>query len=230
MAGNKGMGSQQYEVQNSLTNAIGIDECNYCTSFAGDVVVAACWLPLPPELDSINDSKKLTHKQRLKAFGEIVNHGTFSVVPVPAAACRHASLKTVRDRAMAAAAWILMQMLEVKPAVILVDGAKDRVQVETIRSLVGDVEIVQLVGGDANSYLIGAASIVAKVYVDSLFWGWSKFWPGYGLESNHGTMTPKHREALRKLGASPVHRIGYGQGYWEQILSRSASDAAADAL
>lgn len=219
---------------------VGIDECNYCTSMAGDCVVCACWLPLEkPSIRDIDDSKRLTHCQRLRLFAEIARCGQFTVVPVPAAATLRVGLKLARDRAMGFALWSLVKQLHEVPTTVLIDGPTDKRQLQTIWELCpirlcdrdwcdtcdwcSAPDLRQVVNGDHKSYLIGAASIVAKIYVDTLFEGYNKFWPGYGLSTNHGAISKQHRECLRQNGPSPVHRTGYGRRFWSSILKRATS-------
>ena len=64
-----------------------------------------------------------------------------------------------------------------------------------------------------------AASIVAKVYLDALFEGWDQYWPGYGLNSNHGSPSTQHYTALREKGPTPVHRTAnYATEWWRRII------------
>jgi ribonuclease HII len=66
-----------------------------------------------------------------------------------------------------------------------------------------------VVGGDAKSRSIAAASIVAKVTRDRMMAEEAARWPGYGWETNRGYGTPEHYEALDRLGPSPLHRRSF---------------------
>lgn len=67
-----------------------------------------------------------------------------------------------------------------------------------------------IVGGDAAEAAIAAASIVAKVARDRLMARLAARYPGYGWERNAGYASAAHREALRRLGVTPHHRVGFG--------------------
>lgn len=225
------MGRKYLEQKLGLEFAVGIDETNYCTSMAGDCVVCACWLPLDkPFLHGVDDSKRLSHPEHLRLFAEISALGQFTVIPVPAAALSHTGLKLARDRAMGFALWSLVAQLREMPLAVLIDGATDRKQLGAIReccpiglhdpSRRNIPALQQVVDGDHQSYLIGAASIVAKVYVDALFAGYNEFWPGYGLGCNHGMMSRRHRQQVQAAGLSPVHRRGYAKAFWGKLMGR----------
>jgi ribonuclease HII len=66
-----------------------------------------------------------------------------------------------------------------------------------------------LVDGDARSYTIAAASVLAKVTRDRLMEGYETQFPGYGFAEHKGYATPRHYEAIEKLGPSPIHRRSF---------------------
>jgi ribonuclease HII len=66
-----------------------------------------------------------------------------------------------------------------------------------------------LIGGDGRSHSIAAASIVAKVFRDRMLVELDAEYPGYGLCRNKGYGTPEHREALDRLGLTPLHRRSF---------------------
>jgi ribonuclease HII len=66
-----------------------------------------------------------------------------------------------------------------------------------------------LVKGDARSVSIAAASILAKVTRDRLMVRAAEFWPGFGLERHMGYGTVEHLEAIKMLGACPIHRFSF---------------------
>jgi ribonuclease HII len=69
--------------------------------------------------------------------------------------------------------------------------------------------VLAVVGGDARSQSIAAASIVAKVLRDRLMRAWHRAYPAYGFDSNVGYPTPYHLRALREHGACPLHRVSF---------------------
>ena len=66
-----------------------------------------------------------------------------------------------------------------------------------------------LIHGDALSFSIAAASILAKVGRDNALDAWDRVFPGYGLAHNKGYSTPDHTDALRRLGPTPLHRFSF---------------------
>ena len=86
--------------------------------------------------------------------------------------------------------------LSVRPDVVLVDAVK----------LSLDVPTKAIIKGDALSYSIGAASILAKVYRDRLMQEYDAIYPWYGFAQNKGYGTKDHIDALKSVGPSPIHR------------------------
>ena len=76
-----------------------------------------------------------------------------------------------------------------------------------------DIPQESIIKGDAKSVSIAAASIVAKVTRDRVMEEYAKEYPGYGFERNMGYGTAEHREALKELGATPIHRRSFIHNY-----------------
>jgi ribonuclease HII len=176
----------------------GIDEAGR-GPLAGPVSVAAVILPPDYEHPVLNDSKKLSEKQRELLYEEIISDPRIRY---------HAEMISVEeiDRVnILQATWIGMRKcalaLSPRPDAVLIDG-------KPVRDF--PIHQVALVKGDSLSYSIAAASIIAKVQRDRLMIELAVQYPGYGFEIHKGYPTPKHLDALRKLGASPVHRRSFG--------------------
>lgn len=174
----------------------GIDEAGR-GPLAGPVVAAAVIFPSNYNNQIINDSKKLSSKQREKAF-EIIKCDsvcwTFSVV----------SQKTI-DRINILNATLLAmknsaKKLIPKPDVILIDGNK-KFQV--------DIETVTIVKGDSLSQSIAAASVVAKVIRDKIMERLDLSYPYYQWKKNKGYPTKAHFKAIEEFGVSPIHRESF---------------------
>lgn len=90
--------------------------------------------------------------------------------------------------------------LSVEPDFLLVDGRK-----------IPEIEVEQekVIGGDRRCHAIAAASILAKTARDALMVGYDADYPGYGFASHKGYPTAEHREAIRRLGSSPIHRRSF---------------------
>ncbi|MBQ4587185.1 MAG: ribonuclease HII, partial [Clostridia bacterium] len=73
-----------------------------------------------------------------------------------------------------------------------------------------------LIGGDAKSYSIGAASIIAKVYRDHLMMEYDSKYPAYGFAKNKGYGTKAHIDAIKEVGPCPIHRRTFIKNFWAQ--------------
>ncbi len=178
----------------------GVDEAGR-GPLAGPVVAAAVVLPanLSAELAGmLDDSKKLTAAQRLKAFVALrassaeIGVGAASVTEILRLNILHASMLAMRRAVI---------RLGPAPNLALVDGNYPP-------KLGCPVQCV--VGGDAICLSISAASIVAKVIRDRAMDRLAIRFPGYGWHTNAGYATAIHREALERLGATRHHRDSFG--------------------
>lgn len=84
----------------------------------------------------------------------------------------------------------------------IVDGNK-------LFKMPAEVKALSIIEGDSKSLLIGLASIVAKVYRDKLMEKFDRIYPGYEFSSNAGYPTVAHREAIKTLGPTAIHRVTY---------------------
>ena len=198
---------------------IGIDEVNYSPSAAGDCVVCACWLPLDSLIEGIDDSKRLTHKKRLELFAKINEIGSYSIQLATPNDIAVLGIYEARNSAAELAIIELNRKLCIQTGreaeLILVETSMKKLSIKYLQ-----IQVIR--NGDQLSYLIGAASIVAKVYIDALFEGYDKFWPGYNLSSNHGSVRSIHKQGLKELGPSPIHRTrNYASNWWAKLLNQN---------
>ena len=177
----------------------GIDEAGR-GPLAGPVVAAAVILDrarFPAELsERLDDSKALTAAVREACYAALlrcarIGIGAASAREIDRVNILQATLAAMR-RAGAA--------LGVTPDIALVDG--------NVAPLLG-CSVKTVVGGDALSFSIAAASVVAKVTRDRIMRALAQRYPGYGWESNVGYATGEHGAALRRLGPSPHHRRSF---------------------
>ena len=175
----------------------GIDEAGR-GPLAGPVSVAAVILPPGFKHPVLNDSKKLSEKQREKLYEELTAHPDIRW---------HAEMMSVAEidqRNILQATWEGMRRcalaLNPRPDAVLIDG-------KPVRSF--PLHQRALVKGDSLSYSIAAASIIAKVRRDRLMVELASTYPGYGFEVHKGYPTPAHQEALKRLGPCPEHRRSF---------------------
>jgi ribonuclease HII len=182
----------------------GVDEAGR-GPLAGPVVAAAAILPprwaqagLPAELAGLNDSKQLTEAQREKFFAFITGCGEieFGVAAVDAAAIDEINILQATHRAMNNA----LAQLQPLPPYALVDG-------RPVKTLA--VPQTAIIKGDARSYSIAAASVLAKVTRDRLMREFHAQFPEYDFAGHKGYGTAKHLAAIEKHGACPIHRKSF---------------------
>lgn len=180
---------------------------------AGPVVAAAVILPPDYCPAGLDDSKKLTEKKRDRLFDEIranaVSYGIASASPqeIDEINILEASLLAMR-RAVAA--------LTSVPELLLVDGNVDRDFPVAARAIVG---------GDAKSPSIAAASILAKVTRDRLCAEMEAAYPQYGFAKHKGYPTPAHKLAVYEYGPCPLHRRSF-LGFLERDADKLAAALA----
>ncbi|MBQ8310390.1 MAG: ribonuclease HII [Clostridia bacterium] len=171
----------------------GVDEAGR-GPLCGPVFAAACILPIGLELEGLNDSKKLTPKKRDKLFDLIREHAiAYSIAS--------ASVEEIDEMNILEADLLAMRRaidrLQIKADYALIDGniARDF-----------PLPAKAVIGGDAISPSIAAASILAKVARDRDCIELDRRYPQYGIAKHKGYGTKQHMEALRTYGPSPIHR------------------------
>ena len=188
----------------NIARVAGVDEAGR-GPLAGPVVAAAAILPsrwletgLPAELAGLNDSKQLTESQREKFFGFLTACAEieFAIAVVDAGVIDEINILQATHRAMNNA----LTKLNPLPPHALVDGWP----VKTLR-----VPQTAIVKGDARSYSIAAASVLAKVTRDRLMRAYHTQFPEYSFSEHKGYGTVKHLAAIEKHGACPIHRKSF---------------------
>jgi ribonuclease HII len=178
----------------------GIDEVGR-GPFAGPVIACAVILPKDCNILYINDSKQLSEKKREELFDEIISQAVaYGIGSVPSEQIDEINILQATYEAMRKA----ISNLPVKPDILLNDAV-------TIPGV--DIKQVPIIKGDAKSISIAAASIVAKVTRDRLMVAYDKIFPGYDFASNKGYGSPKHIEAIQKLGLTPIHRRSFVKNF-----------------
>mgnify|MGYP001026712352 CR=1 FL=1 len=178
----------------NLSAIAGVDEVGR-GPLAGPVVAACCILPLDCMIDGINDSKKLSEAKREKLYCEITASAFFKVSVIPQEVIDEINILRATKRAMAEC----IENMPVKPELVLIDAVDIKVS----------VPIKSIIKGDAQSYNIAAASIIAKVTRDRLMRDYDNLYPQYGFAKNKGYGTKEHIEALKKCGPCPLHRKSF---------------------
>ncbi len=160
---------------------------------AGPVTVA-CYIPdFDVMIEGVNDSKKLTEKKRDSLFNALIDSAIgYSVVSVDWDVIDEINILNATKKAMVEAVNTVFPY----PQHLLVDAVKHDF----------GVPYTAIIHGDATSYSIACASIVAKVARDRMMVEYAKTYPEYGFEKHKGYGTKEHIEALKKYGPCPIHR------------------------
>lgn len=165
---------------------------------AGPVVAAAVILPKDYSHPLLNDSKKLNQKHLDLLEVEIKeNASAWHVIEVSPEEIDQVNILNASFLAMHRA----IQALKTQPELLLIDGNRfPKYQ---------DIPHECIVKGDGKYMSIAAASILAKTHRDRIMRNAAQQYPGYGWETNFGYPTKKHREAIKKLGITPLHRRSF---------------------
>jgi len=174
----------------------GVDEAGVAP-LAGPVVAAAVILPEVVDLPGLDDSKRLDAGERAALYARIrrtalaIGTGVAVVEEIDRINILQAT-RLAHRRAIAG--------LGIRPHLVMLDGR-----------IPADVSVPQLViiDGDATCASIAAASIVAKVTRDRMMAGFADRYPGYGFAGHKGYPTKAHREAIARLGLTPIHRRSF---------------------
>lgn len=183
-----------YEKKFNCKLIAGVDEAGR-GPLAGPVVCACVIMPMQSEkiIDGVNDSKKLSAKKREELFDKIVDIAiSYSIVEIDEKTIDEINILQATKLGMKRA----VENLKVMPDLVLVDAVKI------------DVALLQenIIKGDALSYNIAAASILAKVHRDRLMENFDKKYPEYSFAKHKGYGTKAHIEALKKYGKCEIHR------------------------
>ena len=174
----------------------GVDEAGR-GPLAGPVCAAAVILPLHIQLPGLNDSKKLSDKQRRSLFPLIKEQAlAYGISLVDQAQIDSINILQATFLAMKQA----IAQLAIKPEIALVDGN---------RAIDFGVRVQTVVHGDSLSASIAAASILAKVTRDDLMLEMAEKFPQYGFDIHKGYGTKAHYAALEKYGPCEIHRMTF---------------------
>lgn len=172
----------------------GIDEAGR-GPLAGPVVCACVIMPMSEVdiIDGIDDSKKLSEKKREELFEKITKKAlSYSIVEIDEKTIDKINILNATKLGMKKA----LESLKIKPEIVLIDAVK-------IESNILQENIIK---GDALSYNIAAASILAKVYRDRLMKKYDEQFPIYNFAKHKGYGTKEHIQKLKEFGPCPIHR------------------------
>jgi len=191
----------EYTIEQSLldkgyTYVCGVDEAGR-GPLCGPVVAAACILPVGLYIEGLNDSKKLSPKKRKLVFEEIKKYAIAYCIA-------EASVEEIDALNILEADMLAMKRavegLCVKADFAIIDGNVSRGF---------NIPTMTVIKGDATSYNIAAASILAKVARDRIMREYDKEYPEYGFEKHKGYGTAVHIKTIKEIGPCPIHRRSF---------------------
>ena len=190
------------EIENDLytkgmEHIAGIDEAGR-GPLAGPVVIASVIMPKDSFIEGVNDSKKVSEKKREKLYEQIIEEAvSYSVAIIDEKKIDEVNILNATKLGLTEC----IENLKTKPSIILVDALE---HIDT-----KGIPYMSIVKGDAKSYSIAAASIIAKVTRDRIMRGWAEVYPQYDFEKHKGYGTANHIKAIKEYGLCPLHRKSF---------------------
>jgi len=179
--------------------------------FAGAVYFKEITKGLLADLESLNDSKRLSKKIREKLYDIILENSINSIVCVEVEEIEKINILNAALKAMKSACENVIKKSSMEDFITLVDGNK----------LIKNYKFPQkyIIKGDGTSASIAAASILAKVARDRYMDELAQKYPAYGWERNAGYLTPEHFAAIDKYGLTEYHRASFLKKHFEKQLT-----------
>ena len=193
--------------EKGVTSIAGIDEAGR-GPLAGPVVVACVVMPKDSMIEGVNDSKKVSEKKREKLYEQITEEALgYGVGIISQEEIDRINILNATKEGLTAAIKEMEKDLQEKqrgfekPEIILVDALT---KIDT-----DHIPYKSIIKGDAKSYSIAAASVVAKVTRDRIMRAWDEVYPMYGFEKHKGYGTAAHIAAIKEYGLCPLHRRSF---------------------
>ena len=190
-----------------VNSIAGIDEAGR-GPLAGPVVVACVIMPRDSMIEGVNDSKKVSEKKREKLYEQIIEEAiAYGVGIISQEEIDRINILNATKEGLTMAIKEMEKDLKEKqrgfekPEIILVDALT---KIDT-----DGISYKSIIKGDAKSYSIAAASIIAKVTRDRIMRQWNEVYPMYGFEKHKGYGTAAHIAAIKEYGLCPLHRRSF---------------------
>ena len=191
--------------EKGIVSICGIDEAGR-GPLAGPVVVACTLMPKDSMIEGVNDSKKIAEKKRERIYEEIIKEAiAYGVGIINQEEIDRINILNATKKGLTIAIKELEEKLEKqnlkRPEVILVDALTG---IDTL-----GIPYKSIIHGDAISYSIACASIIAKVTRDRIMKQMDEIYPQYGFAKHKGYGTAAHMQAIRENGLCPIHRRSF---------------------
>lgn len=200
-----------YEKDNLIAIA-GIDEAGR-GPLAGPVVVACCIMPRESMIEGVNDSKKIAEKKREKLYELITEEAiSYGIGIIGQNEIDEINILQATKKGLTMAIKDMEEKLKEKSDVDITKP--DAILVDALTKIDTDgIPYKSIIHGDAISYSISCASIIAKVTRDRIMRQWDEIYPQYGFEKHKGYGTAAHIQAIKEYGICPLHRRSFTKNF-----------------
>ena len=159
-------------------------------------------MPQDSMIEGVNDSKKVSEKKREKLYDLILEEAiSYGIGIIDQNEIDEINILNATKEGLTNS----LKELKVKPDIILVDALE---KIDTL-----GIPYDSIIKGDAKSYSIAAASIIAKVTRDRIMKEWDEIYPEYGFEKHKGYGTALHIKAIKENGLCPIHRKSFTKNF-----------------
>ena len=191
--------------EKGLKAIAGIDEAGR-GPLAGPVVVACALMPKTSMIEGVNDSKKISEKKREQLYEQITSEAiSYGIGIIDQKEIDEINILQATKKGLTTAIKDMEAKLAKKPELEITKP--DAILVDALTKIDTDgIPYKSIIHGDAISYSIACASIIAKVTRDRMMEEYDKVFPEYGFASNKGYGSADHIAALKKYGETPIHR------------------------
>ena len=200
--------------QKGLKAIAGIDEAGR-GPLAGPVVVACCLMPKDSMIEGVNDSKKIAEKKRENLYELITQEAiSYGVGIIGQREIDEINILQATKKGLTEAIKDMESKLAQKPEIGIIKP--DAILVDALTKIDTDgIPYKSIIHGDAISYSISCASIIAKVTRDRMMRQWDEVYPQYGFAKHKGYGTATHIQAIKEYGLCPLHRLSFTKNFIE---------------
>lgn len=206
---------EELYTQKELKAIAGIDEAGR-GPLAGPVVVACCIMPRDSMIEGVNDSKKIAEKKREKLYELITKEAIgYGIGVISQTEIDEINILQATKKGLTEAIKNLEENLKKKPELEMTKP--DAILVDALTKIDTDgIPYKSIIHGDAISYSIACASIIAKVTRDKMMREWDEIYPQYGFAKHKGYGTAMHIKAIQEYGLCPLHRRSFTKNFIER--------------
>ena len=206
---------EELYTQKELKAIAGIDEAGR-GPLAGPVVVACCIMPRDSMIEGVNDSKKIAEKKREKLYELITKEAIgYGIGVISQTEIDEINILQATKKGLTEAIKNLEENLKKKPELEMTKP--DAILVDALTKIDTDgIPYKSIIHGDAISYSIACASIIAKVTRDKMMREWDEIYPQYGFAKHKGYGTAMHIKAIQEYGLCPLNRRSFTKNFIER--------------